>query len=60
MNTHKWASLTPPYPNADTEDINTVHAFAILQDSPETYKGIDTEHVPLYNISESSDSSISG
>lgn len=60
MNVHKWASLTPVYPNAETEDINTVHAFAVLQDSLETYKGIDTEYAPLYNISESPDSGISG
>lgn len=60
MNGHKWASLTPIYPTADSADINTVHAFAILQDSLETYKGIDTEYAPLYNISESPDSGISG
>lgn len=59
MNGHKWASLTPVYPSATTEDINTVHSFAILQDSRENYLGIDIEYSPLYNISESSDSGIS-
>lgn len=60
MNTHKWASLTPVYPTATSEDINTVHSFAVLQDSRETYLGIDTEYAPLYTISESPDSGISG
>lgn len=60
MNAHKWASLTPIYPTATVADINTIHAFAVLQNTLETYRGIDIVYTPLYNISESPDSGISG